>query len=52
MPIVQEKDVIDELRKIADWLTPINFRSVHNDTFLKHTPGTGVRFLKSDEFQR
>ncbi|KAF8963113.1 ankyrin repeat-containing domain protein [Flammula alnicola] len=58
MAIAQEKDVIDkkkrekELREIADWLTPINFRSIHNDTFLKHTPGTGVRFLKSKEFQR
>ncbi|KAF8963115.1 hypothetical protein BDZ97DRAFT_1662009, partial [Flammula alnicola] len=46
--IEREKD----LREIADWLTPINFRSIHNDTFLKHTPGTGVRFLESNEFQR
>ncbi|KDR67657.1 hypothetical protein GALMADRAFT_146939 [Galerina marginata CBS 339.88] len=50
--IGQEKELINEVREIADWLTPINFKSIHNDTFKKRTLGTGVRFLQSNEFQR
>jgi hypothetical protein len=40
-----------ELRKIANWFTPINFRTIQTDTFSKHTPGTGLWFIKSPKYQ-
>ncbi|PPQ84972.1 hypothetical protein CVT26_008089 [Gymnopilus dilepis] len=41
-----------KLREVADWLTPINFRTIQSDTFLKHTPGTGQWFLESQDFSK
>ncbi|PPQ84105.1 hypothetical protein CVT25_003471 [Psilocybe cyanescens] len=45
------KDPIGELRMIADWLTPINFRTIHRDTLSKRTLGTGTWLINSPEFQ-
>ncbi|KAF8886889.1 hypothetical protein CPB84DRAFT_1850008 [Gymnopilus junonius] len=38
-------------RKIANWLTPINFRAIQSDTYSKCTRGTGAWFLDSHEFK-
>jgi hypothetical protein len=40
-----------ELRKIANWFTPVNFRSIQTEMFSKHTPGTGLWFINSAEYQ-
>ncbi|PPQ92940.1 hypothetical protein CVT25_000104 [Psilocybe cyanescens] len=40
-----------ELRMIANWLTPINFRTIHRDTFSKRTLGTGTWLIDNPEFQ-
>jgi hypothetical protein len=40
-----------DLRRVADWLTPINFRAIQSDTFSKHTPGTGTWFIDHPQFQ-
>ena len=36
---------------ITEWFTSINFRSIQIDTFVKHTPETGIWFLNCPEFQ-
>jgi hypothetical protein len=41
-----------DLRKVADWLTPINFRAIQSDTFSKHTSGTGTWFIDHPQFQK
>ena len=41
-----------DLRQVADWLTPINFRVIQSDTFSKHTLGTGTWFIDHPQFQK
>jgi len=38
-------------RQILNWLTPIDFNGVQNDTFSKHTIGTGTWFVEHTNFQ-
>lgn len=40
----------DERRKFAQWLTPIDYTTKHNDNVLALQPGTGRGFLESTEF--
>ena len=40
-----------DFRKVADWLTPMNFRAIQSDTFSKHTLGTGTWFIDHPQFQ-
>ncbi|PPQ88247.1 hypothetical protein CVT25_005299, partial [Psilocybe cyanescens] len=51
--IVHERhpDPIDKLRMIANWLTPINFRTIHRDTLSKRTLGTGTWLIDNPKFQ-
>jgi hypothetical protein len=37
--------------KIVNWFTSINFRTIHENTFSEHTPGTGIWFLESPVYK-
>ncbi|KAF3314537.1 hypothetical protein TWF173_004620 [Orbilia oligospora] len=48
---INEASYDDERRKILDWITPIDDRSRHNDTFNRCQQGTGEWLLNSTEYQ-
>ena len=52
IPIGQQLTSISvaELRKIADWLTPLNFMAIQKNTYAKHARGTGTWLLESQDF--
>ena len=45
-------DDYQDLQNVLDWLSPINHRITQNDTFSKHTAGTGTWFIEHPKFQK
>ncbi|PPQ96431.1 LOW QUALITY PROTEIN: hypothetical protein CVT26_005063 [Gymnopilus dilepis] len=43
---------VENFRKTANWISPLNFRATQIDTYSKHAPGTGRWFLESLEFKK
>ncbi|KAH9484709.1 Vegetative incompatibility protein HET-E-1 [Psilocybe cubensis] len=45
-----DTDATAVIRKLADWLTPLNFRAIHRDALSKSIHGTGEWLIKSSQF--
>ena len=45
-------DDYQDIQNVIDWLSPINHRITQNDTFSKHTAGTGTWFIEHPKFQK
>jgi hypothetical protein len=51
---VRKRDSLaeDQRKKIIDWLLPPDPRTNHESAHQRHEPGTGVWFLRSEQYQR
>ena len=45
-------ELLDEVVEIANWLSPLNFNPIQEESFAKHTDGTAKAIFKSEGFAK